>query len=235
MNESDAWPVYVLSTSEAQERQDAMRQWLSTVPELTDFRMFVSERDVENTRRGCFRAHQRWAEAMLDDPRQPQWALVFEDDVTTPLDAESVSDLLTELKVFVSEGGQGASANIVFLGHMPLGPMERMQDTPFAWSRHSTLTHAMAVSREAAARMLGWDAETSGHVDQMIAFSGLKQAALYPQVMFQKDLPSFHTRWQERALMRLRNFVGARWVVRVAELVAVYAPRLMLTKKIKEQ
>ena len=232
MTERNNWPVYVLSTSEAGERQEAMRAWLATVPELADFKMFVSERDRENTRRGCFKAHQRWASEMLKDPNT-DWAIVFEDDVTTPLDSAGVSSLLRALKQFVSE--EGKDADVVFLGHMPLGPMRAIPFSPFAWSEHSTLTHAMAVSRAAAERLLSWDAETSGHVDQMIAFSGMQQAALYPQAMFQKDLPSFHTRWQERVLMRMRNIVGARAVVRVAELAAMHAPRLMIKRRPRDR
>lgn len=231
IGQDQQWPVYVLSTTEAVERQDTMRAWVSSVPCLRDAAFFVSERDRANTRRGCFKAHQAWARNMVE--ANHEWGIVFEDDVETSLTPEQVEQLIKDVKGFLDSCI--CPPDIVFLGHMPLGRMVPVADTRFAWSNHSTLTHAMVVSKVAAEQLLAWDADSSGHVDQMIAFSSLKQAAVYPQVMFQKDLPSFHTRWQERMLLKLRTIVGARRVVRITEWVAIHLPMMMIKKRVTKK
>lgn len=181
--------------------------------------MLMSERDMEDGIRGCFKSHVNAIRCGLQDPGV-KTIFVFEDDVyfaeCKEYDVKFAIRLAHE--AIVNEG-----FDCVALGAIPIrglipSKMPHVFETVFHY------THAYAVSRSAAETIAKWEYRanpnsffhTGAHFDHRVAME-FRQGMLVPTVAFQRDIrglkeevtttdnSSFYV-----FIVRLRNLASAK-------------------------
>lgn len=208
-----SYKTYLISTNEQTERQAKTMRMLTQIPAFRHVCLLSSERDMEDTRRGCFKAHQRWAADTFNNSLD--FAVVFEDDIEIP-DIDSFQDRFEECVTFFKS--QNVPPDVLFLGHLPYGKMRSV--TPhggFASVKKTSLTHAMMVSKLFAHTIAGWTYTPGTHVDQKITKWSFNMYAKYPMIVFQNDTPTTHSRMLDVAMFQIRSVIGAPSLCRWAE------------------
>jgi hypothetical protein len=200
------YEVYLITTKEAVVRQEKCLKFLKQIPSLSQITVINSERDVEDTRRGCFNAHKQWAKTVAESENIDA-AVVFEDDIYSDLSPEDLNTKVLESLTFIKY--KEPKPDIFFLGHLPCGRLSRTTaGGAFVKSNWSQLTHAIIVPRAFAIELATWEYRPGDHIDQRISATSTEQYAIYPQIMFQNDTITFHSRWVDKILTKCRDVIG---------------------------
>ena len=200
------YEVFLITTTEAKQRQEDCLNFLKQIPLLSQVTVLNSERDHDDTRRGCFNAHKRWAK-LVTESDNIDVAVVFEDDIYSDLTPQAINQKFLECLNFIK--CKEPKPDVFFLGHIPCGRLSRVTaGGAFVKSNCSQQTHAMIVPRHFAAELASWDYNPGDHIDQRISFYSTQQYAIYPQIIFQNDTTTFHSRWVDKILVKARDIIG---------------------------
>lgn len=200
------YEVFLITTAEAIKRQESCLKFLKQIPLLSQVTVLSSERDHDDTRRGCFNAHKRWAKLTAESD-SIDVAVVFEDDIHSDLGPEVINQKFLECLNFIK--CKEPKPDIFFMGHIPVGRLSRITaGGAFVKSNCSQQTHAMIIPRHFAVELASWDYNPGDHIDQRISMFSAEQYAIYPQIIFQNDTTTFHSRWVDRILVKARDLIG---------------------------
>jgi hypothetical protein len=200
------YEVFLITTTEAKQRQEDCLNFLKQIPLLSQVTVLNSERDHDDTRRGCFNAHKRWAK-LVTESDNIDVAVVFEDDIYSDIIPQAINQRFLECLNFIK--CKEPKPDVFFLGHIPCGRLSRVTaGGAFVKSNCSQQTHAMIVPRHFAQELASWEYNPGDHIDQRISMFSSQQYAIYPQIMFQNDTTTFHSRWVDRILVKARDVIG---------------------------
>jgi len=200
------YQVFLITTQEAVDRQERCLKFLKSIPALEKVTVLNSERDFEDTRRGCFNAHKRWAQEVANN-ENIDVAVVFEDDIHSNLSPDEINTKFLECMNFIRV--RQPKPDVFFLGHFPWGRLSRTTaGGSFVKSNYSAQTHAMIIPREYAVEISTWEYTPGTHVDMKLASECRGQFAIYPQIIFQNDTVTYHSRWVDKFLTCVRDVIG---------------------------
>lgn len=188
----DAWTVQVdcwscfdliqcITLRERPERRAAAERQFARVGLAGRVEFVVQERDVEDGKRGCFRAHQQAASIALG--RGARRALTFEDDVTFLSHFSPYAVARAAAFLRASDAAERLKWSLLFLGHFP-----RKMDLVDGWSdivRVCSMDgHAYALSPAGALALCALEYEGE-QVDVHFHYRCKDAYALYPMVAVQ--------------------------------------------------
>ena len=183
--------IQCITLRERPERRAAAEQQFAAVGLAGRVEFLEQDRDVEDGKRGCFRAHQQAAAIALE--RGAKRALIFEDDVTflahfTPYAATRAAAFLRADEGAQAAAGAGAVTttptwSIFFLGHFPR-KMELLDGWADIVRVQSMDGHAYVLS-PAGARELCALEYAGDQVDVHFHYRCPSAYALYPMVAVQ--------------------------------------------------
>ena len=178
----EAYTSVAICMDAQRKRLDAELQRVRMTEQMHIMRV---ERDVVDGVRGCFESHQRALEYGLSQAGDGP-IFVVEDDVAFSTTCEVNKALRDALKAL-----QNGNVDIVAIGGMATRPFTGIEGNPDVFRTSFQTTHAYAVSRKAARRIILWSFVRNGrflrigdHYDHMLS-EKLAQAIVYPTVAFQ--------------------------------------------------
>ena len=193
-----------------------------------------SERDHDDGVRGCFEAHQRALQFILDQTGCTEDTIIFvmEDDVSFEVDEGST---VFDAIVTAGLGLRDRVADVIAVGAVPITPMFKVSGHAMhtcVWQ----MSHAYVVTPQTARTIVSWTfvrhnriLRLLDHYDQKMSMS-LKQALVYPTIAFQdatSDLTTTNTQWYYVLLMTLRDWIRQRNLQRMSEALFMAVGKLL--------
>lgn len=211
--------TYIITTNEARARCEMTLEELTKYPILGQPVVLTSERDLENTRRGCWNAHLRAVNEIYEEGLD--FGFIFEDDVEWKGDA--LVGITNALQFTAARIKSGAPLDAVYLGHLALGRCTEVgAEGKIVHCAKSALMHAYIAGPDWVRTIRS--TRFCGHVDMVLA-NQPHVYAVKPMVAFQRDLlHSNYTKWIDRLAIRLRGWVGMRNLCRLLEILSRWNP-----------